>query len=379
MDDINAEIYRNALIPRRGLGALGKRLHAELCTIAYLGNSITAQKDSYRLLLHNNLVSHFRKIHKPVNAGIGGVGSLACAFLLDELVIRHQPALCFVECSAADSGGTTPSDAIGPAVEGIIRQLIAAGTGIIFLHMYRRSDMAIEKEKVLAIYETLADHYGIPSINLDLVISKQISSGNVHENEVFHDGIHTTFTGSVMMGQIIGSLVVNLAEQPTDFEPGFSGQLYELPYQHTMVMPVCEKMKEFDSVLVKKRYRDILEYVELRLEEKLTVCAVDFHIRAILIVADADSGVVFVENEGIIQRIQTWDEWCFIPRLQAIIFDKPVHSGSTFRVWLSDSDQGEKGASGAKNHHIRVGKNLKIIGFMAYSEIPVMKIKLFGG
>lgn len=371
-------MFREALIARNGLGGLGQELSASPCTIVYFGNSITAQKDSYRIPLHNHIVSHFRKIHKPVNAGLGGVGSLACAFLVDDLVLRHRPALCFVECSAADTGGTTPPDAIGPSVEGIIRQLLSAGTRVVLLHLFRRDDMAIGKEKTLGIYESLADLYGVPSIHLDKLFSEQIASGMILEEEVFHDGIHTTRNGAALTGRMIFDLFAELLRDSHGFAIHLPQPVYELPYQHTRILPVIVGMTPKGVSLQKKRYRDILEYVEFEPEAIVTVFRTDEFIRAILIVADSDCGVVVVEHEGIRQSIQTWDEWCFMPRLQAIILDKPVAPGSELRVFLSLKKHGDRGAPGTPNLHERVGKNLKIIGFMIYSERPMVKTTLFG-
>lgn len=368
----------DALISRNGLGSLAQKLPESTCTIVYLGNSITAQKDSYRIPLHNHIAAHFRKIHKPVNAGLGGVGSLACAFLVDDLVLRHRPELCFVECSAADTGGITPPDAIGPSVEGIIRQLLSAGTRVILLHLYRRDDMAIGKKKILGVYESLADHYGVPSIHLDKLFSEKIASGMIREEEVFHDGIHTTLKGAALTGRIIFDLFAELLRNSHDSTIHLPQPVYELPYQHTRILPVTEEMTQLGVSLQKKRYRDILEYVESEPGSVVSILRDDDFIRAILIVADSDCGVVVVENEGKSYSIQTWDEWCFMPRLQAIILDKPVEPGSELRVFLSLQKRGDRGASGTLNFHERVGKNLKIIGFMIYSERPMVKTNLFG-
>jgi hypothetical protein len=362
-----------------GVGALELQLFAAPCTIVYLGNSITAQKSSYRIPLHSFLVHHYKKIHKPVNAGLGGVGSLACAFLVDDLVLRHRPALCFIECSAADTGGATPLDAIGPAVEGIIRQLIAVGVQVVFLHLFRRNCMAVNKETILRIYESLADHYRIPSMNLDMIFSELIASGNFREEELFQDGIHTTIKGASMTGEIIGSLFTEMAKISADKNRPFPEPVFELPYQYTRVLPVSAEMCLQNGQLVKNRFRDLLEYTEINAEEEVSLLLEDHFMRAILIVADADSGVVVVEIKGIKQYIQTWDEWCFMPRIQAIILDKPVQPGTTLRISLSMNTRGTRGATGAPNTHDRLGKILKIIGFMTYSSVRLPKISLLGG
>ena len=112
-------------------------------SIAYLGNSLTVQKAGYRPALHQRLEQHWGAPIQQVNAGLGGVGSLACSCLLDLLVRRHKPDLCLIECSAADMIGATPHTQIGPSVETLVRELLVASVEPVLLDLpWRHSEPA---------------------------------------------------------------------------------------------------------------------------------------------------------------------------------------------------------------------------------------------
>ena len=160
---------------RSGLGEISGALNAGSVKIAFLGNSVSAQKEGYRLYLQQNISKHFGHKFQFVNASLGGIGSLACSFLVDDFVLRHKPDMCFVECATADTGGATPLQYIGPAVEGIIGQLISNNIKVCLIYLYRHKDDFLVNEKVIGLYEQVARHYKIPSLNIHEAIAGLIS------------------------------------------------------------------------------------------------------------------------------------------------------------------------------------------------------------
>jgi hypothetical protein len=98
------------------------------------------------------------------------VGSLGCGFLLPEIVLRHEPRLCFVECTSADMGGATPAWVMAEAVDGIVGRLLEAGTDVCLLHMPRAAREA-GGAAVLALYERVAEHYAVPSIDVGQLVA----------------------------------------------------------------------------------------------------------------------------------------------------------------------------------------------------------------
>ena len=85
--------------PRVGFQSFNTDLQTRACKIAFLGNSVTAQKEGYAYQLASQINDYFHPTHEFIFAGIGGIGSLASCFLIEDFVLRHQPDFCFVECT----------------------------------------------------------------------------------------------------------------------------------------------------------------------------------------------------------------------------------------------------------------------------------------
>ena len=125
---------------RAGLGELPAKLRSEPCKIAYLGASMTAQRNGYRPKLHAALQAACAQQHAIVTAGISGSGSISGAFMIDKLVLAHRPDLCFVDFASRDAAAATVPPWVGPAVEGITLKLRSHGCQPCFLYMYRRDE-----------------------------------------------------------------------------------------------------------------------------------------------------------------------------------------------------------------------------------------------
>ena len=107
-----------------------------------------------------------------INAAIGGTGSDLGVFRFRQDVLAHRPDLVFVEFSVNDGG--VPPEAIWRAMEGIVRQAWRADPTIDLCYVYTYR-VGYEKEleqglcpPAASADEILAEHYGIPSINVAL-------------------------------------------------------------------------------------------------------------------------------------------------------------------------------------------------------------------
>src|SRR6476660_3508046 len=109
--------------PRAGLSSLADKLTTQPCKIAYLGASVTAQQAGYRPLLHQWFIEQSGQAHEAIHAAIGGIGSAAGVFLMDDLVVRRKPHLCLIEFTTGDVSSGTPLPLVGPAIEGMVRKL----------------------------------------------------------------------------------------------------------------------------------------------------------------------------------------------------------------------------------------------------------------
>lgn len=169
---------------RQGLGNTFQKLKRDQeVRVAYLGGSITAA-NGWRVKTTQWLQKAFpnSKIHE-IHAAIGGTGSDLGAFRLKRDVLDHHPDLVFIEFAVND-GGRQP-EAIWESMDGIVRQIWKDNprTDICFIYTFRvnyEKDLREGKcPRAASAMELLADHYGIPSINVALKIAELEQQGKL--------------------------------------------------------------------------------------------------------------------------------------------------------------------------------------------------------
>lgn len=169
---------------RQGLGNTFQKLKRDQeVRVAYLGGSITAA-NGWRVKTTQWLQKAFpnAKIHE-IHAAIGGTGSDLGAFRLKRDVLDHHPDLVFIEFAVND-GGRQP-EAIWESMDGIVRQIWKDNprTDICFVYTFRvnyEKDLREGKcPRAASAMELLADHYGIPSINVALKIAELEQQGKL--------------------------------------------------------------------------------------------------------------------------------------------------------------------------------------------------------
>jgi len=151
--------------------------------IAYFGGSITAQK-GWRIASRLWLQQQYPAAAiSEINAALGGTGSDLGAFRLYRDVLRHTPDLVFVEFAVNDSG--QPSDRILKSMEGIVRQIWRhlPLCDICFAYTLTHGHTAVLQQgrctTSQGVMETLADHYGIASVNMGLEVARLEQAGKV--------------------------------------------------------------------------------------------------------------------------------------------------------------------------------------------------------
>ncbi|MDR0353131.1 MAG: GDSL-type esterase/lipase family protein, partial [Opitutaceae bacterium] len=191
---------------RNGLPhARAKALAGGEVRVAFLGGSITAANGwrvhTLKLLRDIFPGAAFTEIY----AAVSGTGSNYGAARLQRDVLRHKPDLLFVEFAVNDSGQRT--DAIAAQMEGIVRQTWAASpdTDICFVYtvsmgMTVRIE-AGEYPPSAAAMETIAAHYGIPSVQFGVEVARRETAGTL----VFHapSSVKADAAGNDAQGRLI--------------------------------------------------------------------------------------------------------------------------------------------------------------------------------
>lgn len=363
--------------PREGLDALKSDLNERPCKIAFLGNSVTAQKEGYAHQLARQIDDYFPPTHEFIFAGIGGIGSLASCFLIEDFVLRHQPDFCFVECTVADIGYATPPQYLKPALEGIIQKLISLSTKICFLHLYSNHSSPERADEVISVYEEVIDYYKIPSINVREKINSGILDKASQVTDILYDGVHTTNQGALIYSDLILKALISILNIGTD---NFSQPNTRLDssFRYTQIVLPETLLNDTSEHLVKARFRGLIKYIQMDNAYTFETSLEDGMILGFFIIADDTSGVVHVCFGDNSFHVQTYDQWCHKERIQAVILEKQVPKNQKLRISLTTLDSASSGANGTSNNYKKIGSSFKFMGLMvSYSSEPKLKARLW--
>lgn len=170
--------------PRAGLpNAFAKLEAGKEVRIGYLGGSITAQ-EGWRPKTLAWFQKNFPKARvSQINAAIGGTGSDLGVFRLQQDVLDHRPDLLFVEFAVNDGGA--PPQQIYQCMEGIVRQTWTKLPDCDICYVYTLvAGMAPTLQegkfpRAASAMESVAGHYGIPSIHMGLEVARMAKQGRL--------------------------------------------------------------------------------------------------------------------------------------------------------------------------------------------------------
>lgn len=363
--------------PREGFQSFNTDLQIRACKIAFLGNSVTAQKEGYAHQLAIQINECFQPTHEFIYAGIGGIGSLASCFLIEDFVLRHQPDFCFVECTVADIGHATPPQYLKSAIEGIIQKLRSSPSKICFLHLFCDHTSPERANEVISVYEDVADYYKIPSINVREKINSGILDKDFQVTDILYDGVHTTKLGALIYSDLIMKAFISILIGGTDdyIKPN---KRPDKTFRYTQIVLPESLIYDTSEHLVKARFKGLIKYIQIDNEYTFETSLDDGIIIGFFIIADETSGVIHIRFGDNSFHVQTYDQWCNKERIQAVILEKPVATSQKLRISLTKLDSASRGANGTSNKFKRMGSSWKLIGLMvAFSNEPKQKVRLW--
>lgn len=206
--------------------------------IAYFGGSITAANGWRPQTLEWFRQTWPQATVVEINAAIGGTGSDLGVYRFGQDVLAHDPDLIFVEFAVND-GGADPV-MIWRAMEGIVRQARAKDptTDICYVYTFRTGYENDLNQglcpRAASADEMLADHYGIPSINVALrtvqlanegsllYVPEKDEAGNAKPTPegvmlFSNDGVHPLEAAHRMYTDVISAAIDQMAVDP---QPG---------------------------------------------------------------------------------------------------------------------------------------------------------------
>jgi lysophospholipase L1-like esterase len=255
--DVEAAIrVRGGLPGLRARAAKAARGCALGARVVYVGGSVTAQRDGWRPAFHAWLERALPAPlgHDAVNAALGNAGSKLLTFMLHDWVLPRNerlPDLVILETAINDGDALLESgDATGirRALEGIVRGVKQAAPSceLLLVISHLRTDLpqarrsgtlawvngdapdapAVYHECVPSIHEQVAEHYGIPTVNVSTAL-RALSPQAL--DALFRDDCHTTPAGGAAVASIVAACVAQCLSSVAATTPAAAAPLRVLP------------------------------------------------------------------------------------------------------------------------------------------------------
>ncbi|HPO14877.1 MAG TPA: GDSL-type esterase/lipase family protein [Candidatus Hydrogenedentes bacterium] len=214
-ENTGLSISKEFFIVRGGLENCRSRfITGKTGRVAFLGGSITTMP-GWRDLTCEMLKKRFPDTKfEFINAGIGGTNSTLGALRFEQDVFgKGRVDLLFLEFAVNDSGNESPDNRSARAMEGIIRHALRLNPAIdILVQYFVDTDKAEEIRKgkmpdVILRHDRVAEHYGIPIINMATEMTRRIDAGEFTWQQFSGDTCHPSPFGHERYAECIGKFL----------------------------------------------------------------------------------------------------------------------------------------------------------------------------
>lgn len=378
---MNKHVYR-----QERLGESLKRINNKNCKVAYIGSSVTVQKEGYRVFLQQIMCERSGKKHLEINAAIGDTGSITGVFTMEEDVIPYKPDICFVEYMVSDRvKNNTPPDKISSSVEGIVRKLIAIDCEVIFLYRYLEKKL-INKlyYQALSEHERIAEHYNLCSINFGSYIQDIIERGEYKHHQLFKDHTHTTKYGAQFIASYISDNIFSSIEPKSNFKTKNNdlsnlNALNDNYFQNTEILYIHQglikdktnfEVGQFASRITNHyQHSKQHSYFAIGSENEFQF-DLQGELTGLMIIKGKDSGYIELESSEEKEDYLVWDKWCHYDRLTSIILSKYYSQLTSLKIRIIDKEVDYSECRRTIENPHEITKKLKLVALMVNKINP---------
>ena len=242
-------------------------------TIVFFGASVTKQKEGY--------VPHFQQLidttkYKVIQKGYGSMHLKDAGVSFIDAVIAENPSYCFIDWF---STGLLTQDYtyLSTFLDCIVRKLFNVRSKVCFL-LFDQNPMEPMREVMYSLVKQYAGQYAIDYIDI---------TKNENITDVLRDFVHTTLYGSAMYARKIYDY----------FTENIEGK--------ELLIPAMPPPTIYDSILTMNINKPVHKKVSLH---------GDFTIVGIYQRIGPFSGLVSVQQDDSVSKMNMWDPWCHYER-----------------------------------------------------------------
>lgn len=340
--------------------------HDKKLTIGYFGGSITegAGASTPDKCWRGLITKWFRERYPeaeitPIQAAIGGTGSMLGIFRIERDLLSKKPDLVFIEFSVNDGMGDY--DEIMANSETLVRKIYAANPYAEIVYVHTTTKSICERIAEGQDYSARSAHgavmrrYGIPQIDVGEILRDRVVANGGDWLTLTRDNVHPNDEGYVIYAEAIEKLLSRLIDgdelRKVELPPRIS-----LSDDRTGAGFIDSFDIDSDWTKVEKsmcgRYDHYIESTDGELEFRFTGRRV-----GIYCMFAKDSGDIICTLDGKETRYSTWDHYCkSFNRANTIIFGGELPEGEhILKLRVSDKKNEE-----SEGYAVRIG------AFMVY-------------
>ncbi len=329
---------------------------------------MSAQKESYRFELQRLIAEHLANDVTFINCSLGGIGSLGISFFINRFVGDKPVDICFVETFVADLKNATPRNYVKSALRGILQNPCLVNSKIIPVYLYRSDIGDDEYLPLLDIYNQAFQPYNIDGINVFSYVRELVNKQQVRSEDVVYDQIHTTRHGARLYAEYIfsqiSSSLIYLQSPPKRFIDAEA----IVPFKSDNF-----SRRKFSGDYELEVFRHSLPYLKVSPGNHIELKTEYGGCIGLVVIADAETGVVEVSSDEFQHKAQVYDAWCEHARLQVVIFPQAIEQNKLLRVTASHDAFTNYAANGSLNDVIHQGSNIKVVALMEFDSAQVRR------
>jgi lysophospholipase L1-like esterase len=195
-----------------------KAERGEALRIVTLGGSITQSGKGHSSMIPAWFKKRYPKCEvEGINVGLGSTCSHSGAFRLESHVLSKKPDLLVAEFAVNDDQDAAHSyEAAVRGMEGVVRHAYAKNLPVlVIMYVNMNTLQSVQKGEPaisLRAHHAVADHYGVPTVDVNVALANAIKDGSYSWKQ--YGGVHPNVDGYTFAMKGVGTAFDELLKRP---------------------------------------------------------------------------------------------------------------------------------------------------------------------